>query len=59
VPYAVVDEAVDEAIAALAHDAQTSGGLLAAVDAAAAPVDAGPVIGRLEEGEPGRVFLDP
>ncbi len=57
--YAETAADVDDTLAALAHDAQTSGGLLAALaadDAARAGV--GTVIGRLEAGDPGRVYLD-
>jgi selenide,water dikinase len=57
--YATVDAGVEDAVAALAHDAQTSGGLLAAVDEDAAQLlGAGFArIGRLEPGEPGRVIV--
>jgi selenide,water dikinase len=58
--YTVIAEGVAEVAAALAHDAQTSGGLLAALDpAAAGRLGLGTVVGRLEVGQPGAVRLDP
>lgn len=56
--YLAVAEGADEVLVAIACDAQTSGGLLAALpesaDAAAFP---GPVVGRLVAGEPGAIRL--
>jgi selenide,water dikinase len=49
---------VDDVLAVLACDAQTSGGLLAAVDPGVDPARLpGPVVGRLVEGPAGRVAL--
>jgi selenide,water dikinase len=47
----------DPLLAAIACDAQTSGGLLAAVSPGAVPVGA-TVVGRLDEGDSGRVLVD-
>ncbi len=55
--YATFAEGHDVLLAALACDAQTSGGLLAAVAAGAVPAGA-TVIGRLEEGRAGHVLVD-
>jgi selenide, water dikinase len=48
---------VPEALRWLACDAMTSGGLLVAVDGAAADRIPGALIGRLHEGEPGRISV--
>jgi selenide,water dikinase len=53
--FATFDEAVPEELRWLVCDAMTSGGLLAAVDAARAAMVPGPVIGRLVEGVPGAI----
>ncbi len=55
--FATFAERHDELLAAIACDAQTSGGLLAAVSPDAVPASA-TVIGRLEQGESGRVLVD-
>jgi selenide,water dikinase len=55
--YATFADGHDELLAAIACDAQTSGGLLAAVPAGAVPAGA-TVIGRLEEGRAGHVLVD-
>ncbi len=55
--YATFAPGHDSLLAAIACDAQTSGGLLAAVAADAVPEGA-TVIGRLEEGPAGRVLVD-
>ncbi|HLI57796.1 MAG TPA: AIR synthase-related protein, partial [Actinomycetota bacterium] len=68
-PYVDVDPAVGETDRTLLFDAQTSGGLLIAVDptAEAALVadlqrrgtPAAAVVGRIVEGEPGRIAVRP
>jgi selenide,water dikinase len=56
--YLEVGEDADEVLVAIACDAQTSGGLLAALPAAPDPAALpGPVVGRLVEGPAGRVRL--
>ena len=56
--YLAVAEGADEARVLLACDAQTSGGLLAAVPADADPATLpGPVVGRITAGAPGTVAL--
>jgi selenide,water dikinase len=55
--YATFAGGHDELLAAIACDAQTSGGLLAAVPPGAVPAGA-TVIGRLEEGRAGHVLVD-
>ncbi len=56
--YAIVDRRVDDALAVLAHDAQTSGGLLVSLPEPAEPVDGFTRIGALEAGEPGQIRLE-
>jgi selenide,water dikinase len=55
--YATFADGHDELLAAIACDAQTSGGLLAAVAPDGVP-STGTVIGRLEEGRAGHVLVD-
>ena len=55
--YATFADGHDSLLAAIACDAQTSGGLLAAVAANAVPGEA-TVVGRLEEGRAGHVLVD-
>jgi selenide, water dikinase len=56
--YARFAPALDSVSVALACDAQTSGGLLAALPPDGAAALGWPVVGRLRAGEPGRVLVD-
>ena len=56
--YARFDQRLDEVDRLLACDAQTSGGLLAALPAAAAERLGWPVVGELSDGESGTVLVD-
>jgi selenide, water dikinase len=53
--FASFDDGVDEVLRRLVTDAMTSGGLLVAIDPARAGELPGVVVGRLLDGEPGRI----
>jgi selenide,water dikinase len=57
--FAIFADAVPEPQRRLACDAMTSGGLLIAVPADRADALEAPVIGRLVDGEPGRIHVMP
>ena len=56
--YATFDDWLDESDRLLACDAQTSGGLLAALPRDAAERLGWPIVGELGDGEPGTVLVD-